>query len=86
MWRGKRCTDPSIKFFGLEWKVLLRKCRWISKELNMMLEHHGEENTVDYSQLEIMLVELGGLEDDVTSLTIAVCRENTTGMQAAPRV
>ena len=30
-------------------------------------------------------MELGGLENDVTSLTIAVCRESPTGMQAAPQ-
>ena len=37
-------------------------------------ESLAEENTVDYSNLEIILVELGGLENDVTSHTIAVCR------------
>ena len=42
-----QCPDPSIQVFGIEWKVVLRKCRWINKELNMMLEHLAEENTID---------------------------------------
>ena len=75
---GQQCSDPSVTFFGLEWKAVFKTCRWISKELNTLLEHLLEENVVGSSRLEKLLVEIGELENDVMNHKVAVFRDIST--------
>ena len=72
---GQQCSDPSVCFFGMEWKAIFNTCRWISKELNTLLECLLEENIVGYSRLERMLVEIEGLENNVLNHKVAVFRD-----------
>ena len=72
---GQQCSDPSVTYFGMEWKAIFKTCRWISKELNTLLEHLLEENVVGSYSLEKLLVEIGGLENDVMNHKMAVFRD-----------
>ena len=73
---GKQCSDPSVRYFGMEWKAIVKTCRWISKELDTLLEYLLEENIVGSSMLEKLLVEIGALENDVMNHMVAVFRDN----------
>ena len=72
---GQQCSDPSVRFFGMEWKAIFKTCRWISKELDTLLEHLLAEINDGSSRVEKLLVEIRGLENDVMNHKMAVFRD-----------
>ena len=66
-------NDPSVRFFGLEWRTVLTLCDSIYQDMVMFWAQLAEENTVDCSKLERTLAALDKLEHDVGNHALAVC-------------
>jgi hypothetical protein len=65
-------TDPSVRFFGLEWKSVLNICEEIYQDMSSFWTQLEEENTVTYIILSRTLFRLNKLEYDVCNHAVAL--------------
>ena len=65
-------SDPSVRFFGLEWKPVFSTCKKIYQDMVIFWAHLVEENTVDCRLLRKTFAALDKLENDVGNHGLAV--------------
>jgi hypothetical protein len=65
-------TDPSVRFFGLEWRSVSKICEEIYQDMTSFWTQLEEENTVNTIQLVRSLSALNKLEYDVSNHAVAL--------------
>ena len=65
-------TDPSVRFFGLEWRTVFKICEKIFQDMTTFWTLLEETNTVTTNMIARTLSALDKLEHDVGSHDVAV--------------
>ena len=76
-------ADPSVRFFGFEWKPVFSTCKKIYQDMVIFWAHLVEENTVDCRLLRKTLSALDKLENDVENHGLAVLERRFSSARGA---
>ena len=76
-------ADPSVRFFGFEWKPVFSTCKKIYQDMVIFWAHLVEENTVDGRLLRKTLSALDKMENDVENHGLVVLERRLSSARGA---